>query len=152
MSAGYSGKPLAAKLGIAESERWLLVDAPKSFEQLLSPVPEGAALLHTSRAPVDCAILFVKERAVLERSLGRVQDKVGIRGAVWVAWPKKASGVATDVTEDAVRELALPTGWVDTKVCAIDATWSGLKLMRRVRPSDKPGRPTAAEAEAKRKR
>jgi hypothetical protein len=152
MTAGYSGKPLAAKLGIDVGERWLLVNAPKDFDALLSPLPEGAKLLRTSRGGVDGAVFFVKERGMLARSLGGVQEKVGEGGAVWVAWPKKASGVPTDVTEDTVREVALPTGWVDTKVCAIDATWSGLKLMRRVKPSDKPGRPTAAQVEAKRKR
>jgi hypothetical protein len=149
-TTGYSGKPLVAKLGVDAHERWLLVNAPEGFGPLLEPIPEGVALIRTARVPVDGAILFVKERAMLERSLGRVQERVAEGGAVWVAWPKKASGVPTDVTEDVVREVALPTGWVDTKVCAIDATWSGLKLMRRKRPSDKPGRPTAAEAKRKR--
>lgn len=123
------------------------MNAPKGFEDALSPLPEAVTLLRTSRAPVDGTIFFVKERAMLERSLARVQERVAEGGAVWVAWPKKASGVRTDVTEDAIREVALPTGWVDTKVCAIDATWSGLKLLRRKKPSDKPGRPTAAEVE-----
>jgi len=129
--AGYSGKPLVAKLGVKPQERWLLVNAPKGFEEALEPLPEGVALVHTSRAPVDGTVFFVKERAMLERSIERVQERVAQGGAVWVAWPKKASGVPTDVTEDTIREVALPTGWVDTKVCAVDATWSGLKLMRR---------------------
>lgn len=150
LDAGYSGKPLAQKLGITAHERWLLVDAPEGLEVLLAPLPDAVSLVRTARTPVDGALFFVKERATLERSLGRVQERVAEGGAVWVAWPKKASGVPTDVTEDVVREVALPTGWVDTKVCAIDATWSGLKLLRRVRPSDKPGRPTAAEAKRKR--
>ncbi|HUR67626.1 MAG TPA: DUF3052 family protein [Candidatus Thermoplasmatota archaeon] len=152
MVAGYSGKPLVAKLGVKEDERWLLVNAPQGFETELAPLPEGAKLLRTSRSGVDGTIFFVKERAMLARSLARVQERVAEGGAVWIAWPKKASGVPTDVTEDTIREIALPTGWVDTKVCAVDETWSGLKLLRRKAPSDKPGRPTAAEVERRRRK
>jgi len=147
VTAGYSGKPLAKKLDVKPNERWLLVNAPKGFEATLGELPAGASTARTARAGVDGAVLFVKERAMLARSVARVQERIGDGGALWVAWPKKASGVPTDVTEDVLREVLLPTGWVDTKVCAVDETWSGLKFLRRVNPSDKPGRPTAAEVE-----
>src|SRR5438132_12517339 len=101
MTAGYSGKPLVAKLGVKARERWLLVNAPRGFEAELEPLPDGAALIRTSRAGVYGTILFVKARAMLERSVERVQGSIAEGGALWVAWPKKASGVATDVTEDA---------------------------------------------------
>lgn len=141
-TTGYSGK----------KERWRLVGAPQAFEDALAPLPEDATLVRAAagRAPVDGTLWFVKERATLERGIERVQRPVAQGGALWIAWPKKTSGVATDVTEDVLREVVLPTGWVDTKVCAIDETWSGLKFLRRVNPSDKPGRPTAAEVAKRR--
>jgi hypothetical protein len=145
VTVGYSGKPLVTKIGVKENERWLLVNAPKGFEAALEPLPDGASLLRTSRAGVDGTMFFVKQRAMLERSIERVQERIAEGGALWISWPKKSSGVPTDVTEDVLREVILPTGWVDTKVCAVDETWSGLKFLRRVNPSDKPGRPTAAE-------
>lgn len=150
MPPGYSGKPLAAKLDVKPGERWLLVAAPQGFEALLAPLPDGTAVSRTTRAGVDGAILFAGSRALLERSVERVQARIAEGGALWLAWPKKSSGVATDVTEDVLREVLFPTGWVDTKVCAIDATWSGLKFLRRKNPSDKPGRPTAAAVAARR--
>src|SRR5438552_11927399 len=126
MPAGYSGKSLVAKIGVKERERWILVNAPKGFEAELEPLPQGARLLRTTRgAPVDGAIFFVDKRAMLERSVARVQSGIAEGGMLWIAWPKKSAGVPTDVTEDTLREVVLPTGWVDVKVCAVTEIWSG---------------------------
>jgi hypothetical protein len=129
-AAGYSGTPLPAKLGIKPGSRVLLLDAPESVESSLA-----AALASTARlsrlAPFDFALAFAPSRAALAKALDRLVPRLDDAGMIWIAWPKRASGVATDMTEDAVRADALPRGLVDVKVCAIDATWSGLKLVRR---------------------
>ncbi len=130
MAAGYSGTPLPAKLGIKPGQRAWLVDVPADVEARLE-----ASLAETKRlsrlAAFDVALVFVASRALLAAALDRIAPKLDDAGMIWIAWPKKASGVKTDVTEDAVRADALPRGLVDVKVCAIDATWSGLKLVRR---------------------
>lgn len=144
MSAGYSGKPLAAKLDLKPGQRVLLVGAPEGFEETLA-APEEITVSRRLRGEVDVAHLFVATREALEREAPKLLARIAEGGHLWLSWPKKSSGVATDLTEETLREVLLPTGWVDTKVCAVDATWSGLKFMRRVRPSDKPGRPTAAD-------
>ncbi len=126
---GYSGKPLWQKLGLAEGQRLYVAGAPPDLPQLLAGAPKVSRLPHL--AEFDVALVFVTSRAELATALARALPKLAERGMIWVAWPKKASGVATDMTEDAVREIALPLGVVDVKVCAIDATWSGLKLLRR---------------------
>ena len=130
MDPGYSGTPLPAKLGIGPGQRAWLVDVPAEVGARLD-----ASLAQTTRlariAPFDLALVFVTSRAALSRALDRAAPKLDDAGMIWIAWPKKASGVKTDVTEDAVRADALPRGLVDVKVCAIDATWSGLKLVRR---------------------
>ncbi len=130
-SAGYSGTPLPKKLGIRPGDDVVFVNAPPDLPQALGPLPDGVRVKQVARGPLDVAVLFVTRRADLERRLGRLQDVVVTAGGLWVAWPKRASGVATDMTEDVVREVGLPTGWVDNKVCAIDSTWSGLRLVRR---------------------
>jgi hypothetical protein len=122
--AGYSGTPLETKLGIAPGHRVLLLDAPDDF------VLPGDSQLVT-RAPVDVALAFVTRRSSLERHWPRVTKVLTADGSFWVAWPKKASKVPTDMTEDVVREVALPTGYVDNKVCAIDDVWSALRLVLR---------------------
>ena len=128
--AGYAGTPLPSKLGIAPGQRALLADVPAEIEATLD-----AALATTTRlarpGAFDFALAFVASRTALATTLDRLVPKLDDAGMLWIAWPKKASGVATDVTEDAVRAGALPRGLVDVKVCAIDATWSGLKLVRR---------------------
>jgi len=129
-AVGYSGKPLWQKLGLKEGQRLFVADAPTQLPVLLAGAPKGVARL-PRLAEFDIAMLFGTSRAALAASLGRALPKLSAGGMIWVAWPKKASGVATDVTEDAVRAITLPMGLVDVKVCAIDATWSGLKLMRR---------------------
>jgi hypothetical protein len=128
--AGYSGKPLWQKLGLASGQRLLLVTPPPRVDDLLDGAPADLTRL-TRIAEFDVALAFVITRTALAEALARLLPQLAVGGMIWIAWPKKASGVATDVTEDTVREIALPMGIVDVKVCAIDATWSGLKLLRR---------------------
>ena len=132
--AGYSGTPLVKKLGIREGHRVATVNAPKGFETLLGRLPDGAVLQAglAGRAPLDVVVGFVTRRSDLLREIDRVRPRMAPAAGFWVAWPKKASGVPTEVTEDLVREVALPTGLVDNKVCAIDDTWSGLRLVIRL--------------------
>jgi len=139
VSAGYSGTPLPRKLGIRAGQRIAFLDAPPQFAEVLGELPEGAGPPRTTlRGPLDLVVAFFDARRALERRLPRLVAALDPTGALWIAWPKRASGVATDLTEDVVRELALAAGVVDVKVCAIDATWSGLKLVVRVR--DRPPR------------
>ncbi len=129
-SGSPSGRPLAQKLGIKEGTAIALLDAPDGIEATLAPLPAGATLRGGNRGARDMTIWFATSRRALEKRFAAVAKAVG-EGTLWIAWPKRSSGVETDVTEDAVREVALPAGWVDTKVCAIDATWSGLRLTKR---------------------
>jgi hypothetical protein len=129
--AGYSGTPLVRKLGFKPGMRVFYADAPASFAQLLGDVPDGVTVRTRPGNDLDLVVLFVVARAALARGLATLQPRIQPAGMIWVAWPKRASKVATDVTEDVVREVALPRGLVDVKVCAIDATWSGLKLVIR---------------------
>ena len=129
--AGYSGTPLVRKLGVRPNERVIAVNAPEHYELLLRELPEGAAI--TERMSVRPAFvhLFVREREELAERLSALRDELDDAGVIWVSWPKKSAKVPTDVTEDVIREVALPLGFVDVKVCAVDETWSGLKLMIR---------------------
>lgn len=113
--------------------RVALLHAPDGIESLLDPLPDGVKVQHGVRRSqqVDLIVGFVTERAHLENNIGWLVGALPADGAFWVAWPKKASGVATDMTDEAVRQTALPIGWVDVKVCAIDTTWTGLKLVLR---------------------
>lgn len=137
MPAGYSGKPLAAKLGIKPGARAYVMEPPADYMELLDPLPEGVRWKKTARGPIDFVHLFVKERSVLERRFPVAARQVAEGGMIWVSWPKKASKIPTDVTEDVLREVVLPTGWVDVKVAAIDEVWSGLKFLKRRRPMTK---------------
>ena len=128
---GYSPRPLVAKLGIKPGARVALVGAPEGFESELDPLPPGAQLARRLSKGVDVAVIFTTSRAVLAKRWDALTAAVGPTGAVWVAWPKRASGVTTDITEDVVRDVVLPTGWVDAKVAAIDETWSGLRCVLR---------------------
>lgn len=130
MAAGYSGTPLPAKLGIKPGQRAWLVDVPADVEARLVASLSGTKRL-SRLAAFDVALVFVASRAMLTAALDRIAPKMDDAGMIWIAWPKRASGVKSDVTEDAVRADALPRGLVDVKVCAIDATWSGLKVVRR---------------------
>lgn len=122
---GYSGTPLPKKLEIKENTRVATIGAPADFRDTLGPLPTGATLKCGLAAPRDLTIWFITSRKQLEGDLKKVTPPRG-QGSLWVAWPKKASGVKTDVTENVLRELILPQGLVDRKVCAIDETWSGL--------------------------
>lgn len=129
--AGYSGTPLARKLGIRAGSRVLLLDAPPDLMALLDPLPEGVRFERAAGPGVDIAHLFVTRREDLARHLSGLRRQLRPDAALWVSWPKKSSGVASTVTEDTIRELALPLGLVDIKVCAVSAVWSGLKLVLR---------------------
>ncbi len=130
-SAGYSGTPLVRKLGFKPGMRALYVDAPAGFADLVGELPDGVRVLARPAADLDLVVLFVSRRRALERRLPGLHDRLAPAGMIWVAWPKRASKVPTDMTEDVVRDVALPRGLVDVKVCAIDETWSGLKLVIR---------------------
>jgi hypothetical protein len=129
--AGYSGTPLAKKLGIKPGCAVLLMGAPSGFEGVLD-APAGTKLARKAgKGPYDVILFFTKERAALERELASLRKLMAPACGLWICWPKKASKVATDMTEDVVREIALPTGLVDNKVCAVDDVWSGLRLVIR---------------------
>jgi hypothetical protein len=130
--AGYSGTPLVRKLGIREGHRVALPGEPAGFREALGALPAGVVVRPRARGPLDVVVAFFTSRAELARRLERLLANIERSGAIWVAWPKRASGVATDVTEDVVREHALPLGLVDNKVCAIDETWSALRLVIRL--------------------
>jgi hypothetical protein len=128
--AGYSGTPLPKKLGIDDDSVFTVRHAPADFAETLGDTG-GAVWQKSLLAPLDVVIAFYTSRAALAAEWSKLTDAAQPDGSVWVAWPKKASGVATDITEDVLREELLPTGWVDNKVCAIDATWSGLRFVLR---------------------
>ena len=131
--AGYSGTPLPRKLGIKAGHRVLLLAAPGGFaEGTLGALPDGVALRTTARGRADVIVSFHDRRAELARRMPRLRELMEPAAGLWVAWPKRASGVPTDLTEDVVRELALEHRLVDNKVCAIDGTWSGLRLVIRL--------------------
>lgn len=136
-SAGYSGTPLAKKLGIDTGCRLLLLGAPDGYLDLLAPLPADVTFAARASSRIDLAQVFVTRREDLARRLVALRTALSPQAAVWVSWPKKASGVASTVSEDVVREVALPLGFVDVKVCAVDAVWSGLKLVvrRALRPA-----------------
>lgn len=131
-TAGYSGTPLAKKLGIAAGQTVCLFDAPAELPQWLAPLPPGVRLLNAAPAAgAGFVHAFFTERAVLARQLAAWRRALGGEAVVWVSWPKKSAKVPTDITEDVIREVALPLGWVDVKVCAVSEVWSGLKLVVR---------------------
>ena len=129
--AGYSGTRLATKLGIKAGHVVAAVDAPADFPALLEPLPEGVALRTDARVRADVSVVFCADRRALRRRTGQLWRLAHPDRAVWIAWPKKSGGSFVDLTEDDVRAVALPLGLVDVKVCAIDDTWSGLKLVVR---------------------
>src|SRR5215211_6392476 len=129
--AGYSGTPLLQKLGIRPNEQIIALNAPENYPALLEKLPAGAVITDRLTASARFVHLFVSERAELERRLSTLRTKLDDAGVIWVSWRKKAARVPTDITEDVIRAVALPLGFVDVKVCAVDETWSGLKLMVR---------------------
>jgi hypothetical protein len=131
MNSGYSGTPLAKKLSIKADSHVATINAPEGFPALLDPLPEAVSFRDSLRGRSDVVVLFIVRRSELERRISAAGRTIFPNGGVWVGWPKKASGVKTDMTEDVVREIALPMGLVDNKVCAIDDTWSGLRVVWR---------------------
>jgi hypothetical protein len=129
--SGYSGTPLAKKLGIKEGSRLLLVGAPDTYATLLEPLPEGVQLDTQLSEATDIAQIFVVRREQLQQLLTSYRTKLKSNGVIWVSWPKKSARVPTDITEDIIRDVALPLGYVDIKVCAVNEIWSGLKLVIR---------------------
>jgi hypothetical protein len=128
--AGYSGTPLPRKLGIREGTRVLLLGAPRGFERTVGELPQGARLCRAERAACDLTLWFPRSAADLKQRVRAIGARAG-SGGLWIAWPKRASGVPTDLGEGVVRAAGLAAGLVDYKICAIDATWSGLKFARR---------------------
>ncbi len=129
--AGYSGTPLPKKLGIRPGATVALLGAPPEFGELLDPLPDGVTLRRRLGADLEVVVAFFTRAADLARRLPALERSIFSEGGLWVAWPKRSSGVATDITEDTIRDVALPRGLVDNKVCAIDETWSGLRLVWR---------------------
>jgi hypothetical protein len=129
--AGYSKTPLAQKLGIKPGMKVASLGAPASYRKLLAPLPEKVSFTEKASAGSGFVHLFVSERRILEKELKRLRALLDDAGVLWISWPKKSSGVTTDITEDVIRDVCLPLGLVDIKVCAVDETWSGLKLMVR---------------------
>ena len=137
--AGYSGTPLPQKLGIKPGLTVVTINAPAKYRRLLGKIPDGVTFSNRLESGSNFVHLFTSHRSELQKKLSILRDKISEDGTVWVSWPKKSSGISTDVTEDVIREIALPLGFVDVKVCAVDETWSGLKLMirRQSRKSNK---------------
>ena len=131
-AAGYSGTPLSTKLGIKEAQRVLLVGAPANYKRLLAPLPPAVKFVSQPDAKVDVAQVFVTQRESLAKILRTLRKKLKPEATMWISWPKKSAKVPTTITEDIIRELALPLGLVDIKVCAVTEVWSGLKLVVRL--------------------
>ena len=138
--AGYSGTPLPQKLGIKPGHRVALVNAPPDFTQTLGELPDAVELLTDPRAGsnLDVIVFFTTRLADLTKRFGGLAKRLTPAGGLWIGWPKKASGVATDLTEDVIRGVGLDVGLVDNKVCAIDDTWSGLRFVIRIK--DRPAK------------
>lgn len=130
--AGYSGRSLVEKLGIKPNTRIAIINAPRGYRVTLGKLPAGVTVVSAARGVLPFIHFFTPHRDALESELPGLLRALAPTGALWISWPKKASGVPTDITEDVVRGVALPTGLVDVKVAAIDDVWSGLKLVRRL--------------------
>jgi hypothetical protein len=129
--AGYSGTPLSKKLGIKAGMILHTENAPSNYGALLHPLPENVTIAPGRAQELDLVHVFATTRSELARTLGVFLSKIKQNGVIWVSWPKKSSGISSEITEDTVREMALPLGLVDIKVCAVDDVWSGLKLVIR---------------------
>ncbi|MEW6083986.1 MAG: DUF3052 family protein [Chloroflexota bacterium] len=128
---GYSGTPLAKKLGFKSPLKVLTIHAPKGYVSWLGGLPEGVKLVTNAKPPVDAAHLFVTDSNELDALLSKLRNELKQDGFLWVSWYKKSATMQTDITEDVIREIALPLGFVDVKVCAVSKQWSGLKLVIR---------------------
>ena len=131
--AGYSGTPLPKKLGIKEGSRIALVNAPKDFESELGELPDSVQFIKGAAKSLDIILFFVLNERALVRDFAKLAGRLTANGMLWIAWPKKSSGVTTDLTEQRVQQIGLDAGLVDVKVCAIDETWSGLKFVYRLK-------------------
>lgn len=136
--AGYSGTPLPKKLGIKEGSRIALINAPTDFARQLGKLPDNAQIVTRVTKPLDIALLFVLTERALLRDFDNLAKKLATNGMIWVAWPKKSSGVGTDLSFERVQRIGLDSGLVDVKICAIDEVWSGLKFVIRLK--DRPQR------------
>src|SRR5262245_10136078 len=130
-NVGYSGNALAKKLGLKAPLKLLIINAPEEYASWLGELPEGVKLVQKAKPPTEAAHVFTAESALLDATLSRLRNELKQDGFIWVSWPKKSSKVPTDITEDTIREIALPLGFVDVKVCAVSEVWSGLKLVIR---------------------
>lgn len=126
-TAGYSGTPLAKKLGIKEGFTIALINQPEYYFSLFTDFPENVKVIN--KTGVDLVHYFASEEKKLQKDIGQLKNRIQPNGVIWISWPKKSSNVVTDVTEDVIRSIALKNGLVDIKVCAVDETWSGLKLV-----------------------
>jgi hypothetical protein len=131
MAAGYSGTPLAKKLGLQDGSKVHIIGAPVGFIELLEPESKSAQFVSRLSKSTDIIHVFTDQKADLQKKLNSLRNKIKSTAMVWVSWPKKSAKVPTDITEDTVREVALPLGFVDVKVCAVTDVWSGLKLVIR---------------------
>jgi hypothetical protein len=132
-SSGYSGTPLVRKLGIKADARVALIGAPEGFAFASEEVPPGVSIVRTARGRLDVIVAFFDRRRLLERRLPALRSALQPAGGLWIAWPKRSSGVSTDLDENVIRGCGLAAGLVDNKVCAIDSVWSGLRFVIRVR-------------------
>jgi hypothetical protein len=132
-SAGYSGTPLPQKLGLKPGQRIHFVNAPPEFAKLLGPLPNDVEVVERPKRPLDFVVIFVTSAVELTKKLPKLIPALAPAGMIWLSWPKKTSGVPTDLTENVIREIALAAGVVDVKVCAISEIWSGLKLVIRLK-------------------
>jgi hypothetical protein len=137
--AGYSGTPLAKKLGIKADHFVALIEAPSGFEHLLSDLPQGVEIAANlkNHMPFDVVVYFTKSEKELAKQFQQIAKRLSPAGGLWIAWPKRTSGVPTDLSENRIREIGLATGLVDNKVCAIDETWSGLRFVIRLKDRPK---------------
>jgi hypothetical protein len=133
MSAGYSGRPLAQKLGIRRGDVLSLLNAPDGYDDLLGGLPDGVTVVRELKGEPDFIQLFATRRADLEREFPRLEGSLRPGGMMWVSWPKATSGLDTDLSDGVVREVGLKNGMVDVKVCAVDGSWSALKFVRRLK-------------------
>ena len=135
--AGYSGTPLPKKLGIKENQRIALVNEPGSFQKQLGALPTNTHVVSKLTAPLDLVVLFVESERALAKQFPAIAKKISMNGMIWVAWPKKSSGVPTDLSFDLVQRIGLECGLVDVKICAVDEVWSGLKFVIRLKDRKK---------------
>lgn len=134
--AGYSGTPLAKKLGFKEGFRAALVNPPKGVEKELGSLPDGVEICEVLRKPLDLIILFVDSQQMLKKEFPKHAQKLASNGMLWISWPKKASGITTNLSENIIRDIGLAAGLVDVKVCAVNEIWSGLKFVYRLKDRD----------------